>query len=118
MARFDLGRYPRGDAREIRLDRPGIVSVFCEVHEFMRAVIVAGVRTPFARAGSVFKDLSAIDLGEIAVRELMDRTGVPGEEMRETWLQMDWVRFYSLERKNAKSTKATQMTSKTYADGC
>lgn len=45
----------------------------------MRAVIVAGVRTPFARAGTVFKDLSAIDLGEIAVRELMDRTGLPGD---------------------------------------
>ncbi len=45
----------------------------------MRAVIVAGVRTPFARAGTVFKDLSAIDLGEMAVRELMDRSGVPGE---------------------------------------
>ena len=43
----------------------------------MRAVIVAGVRTPFARAGSVFKDLSAIDLGEIAVRELMDRLKDP-----------------------------------------
>lgn len=45
----------------------------------MRAVIVAGVRTPFARAGTVFKDLSAIDLGEMAVRALMDRTGVPGD---------------------------------------
>lgn len=47
----------------------------------MRAVIVAGVRTPFARAGTVFKQLTAIDLGEIAVRELLDRTGVPGESI-------------------------------------
>ncbi|MEX2048860.1 MAG: carboxypeptidase regulatory-like domain-containing protein [Gemmatimonadota bacterium] len=38
--RFDLGRYPEGDSREVRLDRPGIVRVFCEVHEFMRAVIL------------------------------------------------------------------------------
>ena len=47
----------------------------------MKAVIVAGVRTPFARAGTVFKDFSAIDLGSIAVRELMDRVGLPGEEV-------------------------------------
>jgi plastocyanin len=39
-ARFDLGRYPEGDSRDVRLDRPGIVRVFCEVHEFMRAVIL------------------------------------------------------------------------------
>jgi plastocyanin len=38
-ARFDLGRYPEGESREVRFDRPGIVRVFCEVHEFMRAVI-------------------------------------------------------------------------------
>lgn len=47
----------------------------------MRAVIVAGVRTPFTRAGTVFKDLTAVDLGEIAVRELLDRTGQPGESV-------------------------------------
>lgn len=45
----------------------------------MDAVIVAGVRTPFARAGTEFKRLSAIDLGVLAVRELLDRTGLPGE---------------------------------------
>jgi acetyl-CoA acyltransferase len=47
----------------------------------MKAVIVAGARTPFARAGTVFKDLSAIDLGRIAVHEVMDRSGVPGEDV-------------------------------------
>jgi hypothetical protein len=39
-ARFDLGRYPRGEAKEVIFDKPGIVKVYCEVHEFMRAVIV------------------------------------------------------------------------------
>ena len=47
----------------------------------MKAVIVAGVRTPFTRAGTLFKDLSAIDLGTIAVRELLDRSGIPVEEV-------------------------------------
>jgi plastocyanin len=38
--RFDLGRYPRGESRSVRFDEPGIVKVYCEVHDFMRAVVV------------------------------------------------------------------------------
>lgn len=37
---FDLGRYPRGDTRRVRFDRPGIVKVFCEIHSHMRATIM------------------------------------------------------------------------------
>jgi acetyl-CoA acyltransferase len=47
----------------------------------MKSVIVGGCRTPFTKAGTSFRDLSAIDLGKLAVRELIDRTGVPGEEV-------------------------------------
>jgi len=45
-ARFDLGRYPRGESKDVRFDEPGIVKVYCEVHEFMRAVVVA-TENPF-----------------------------------------------------------------------
>ena len=45
----------------------------------MKAVIVGGCRTPFVKSGTAFKDLSAIELGKIAVRELMARTGIPCE---------------------------------------
>jgi len=45
-ARFDLGRYPRGEAKDVPFDEPGIVKVYCEVHEFMRAVIVV-TENPF-----------------------------------------------------------------------
>lgn len=45
-ARFDLGRYPRGEAKDVRFDQPGIIKVYCEVHEFMRAVVVA-TENPF-----------------------------------------------------------------------
>ncbi len=38
-----------------------------------RVAIVAGCRTPFARAGSVYQDLTAVDLGTVAVRELLAR---------------------------------------------
>jgi plastocyanin len=39
-ARFDLGRYPEGESRQVTFARPGIARVFCEVHEFMRAVVL------------------------------------------------------------------------------
>jgi len=46
-----------------------------------RAAVIAGCRTPFARSGSELKDLTAVELGTLAVRELMDRSGIPGEEV-------------------------------------
>jgi len=39
-ARFDLGRYPEGESREVAFHQAGIARVFCEVHEFMRAVVL------------------------------------------------------------------------------
>jgi acetyl-CoA acyltransferase len=41
-----------------------------------RVAIVAGCRTPFATAGTVYRDLTAVDLGKACVRELVERTEV------------------------------------------
>jgi acetyl-CoA acyltransferase len=41
-----------------------------------RVAVVAGCRTPFARSGTVFRDLNAVDLGKACVRELLERTEV------------------------------------------
>ncbi len=46
-----------------------------------RVAVVAGVRTPFVKAGTVFKDLSAIDLGRACVAELVSRSELDGEEV-------------------------------------
>ena len=43
-----------------------------------RVAIIAGVRTPFAKAGTVLKQLSAIDLGKRCVAELIQRTELDG----------------------------------------
>jgi acetyl-CoA acyltransferase len=44
-----------------------------------RVAIIAGCRTPFARAGTAFRDLTAVDLGKACVRELVEHTDVdPG----------------------------------------
>ena len=39
-ARFDLGRYPEGESRQVVFREPGIARIYCELHEFMRAVVV------------------------------------------------------------------------------
>jgi acetyl-CoA acyltransferase len=38
--------------------------------------IIAGCRTPFAKAGTVYRDLAAVDLGKACVRELIERSGI------------------------------------------
>jgi acetyl-CoA acyltransferase len=42
--------------------------------------VVAGLRTPFVKAGTDFKDLSAVDLGAIVVNELVARSGIAPKE--------------------------------------
>jgi acetyl-CoA acyltransferase len=46
-----------------------------------RVAIVAGLRTPFERSGTLFKSLSAQDLGRALVAELVVRSGLDGEEV-------------------------------------
>lgn len=41
-----------------------------------RIAIINGIRTPFCKMGTEFNDLSAQQLGAIATRELLERTGV------------------------------------------
>jgi len=44
--RFDLGRFPKGETREVTFDEPGLVRVFCEIHEHMRAFVLV-VDSPY-----------------------------------------------------------------------
>jgi acetyl-CoA acyltransferase len=48
-----------------------------------RVAIIDGCRTPFLRSGSEFRDMTAIHLGTLAVRELLTRTGVDGSAVDE-----------------------------------
>src|SRR5690606_36742209 len=41
-----------------------------------RVAVVAGCRTPFARAGSVLSHMSPVQLGTVAVRELTNRAEI------------------------------------------
>ena len=41
-----------------------------------RVAIVSGCRTPFAKAGTVYRDLTAVDLAKACVRELVERSEI------------------------------------------
>jgi acetyl-CoA acyltransferase len=46
-----------------------------------QVAIVAGVRTPFARAGTTLKHYTAIELGKLCVAELLQRANLTGTEV-------------------------------------
>src|SRR6059036_250749 len=45
------------------------------------SVILAGSRTPIGKFGGGFKDLPAVELGAHAIREALDRAGVPPDQV-------------------------------------
>lgn len=47
----------------------------------MKTVVVNGCRTPFLRSGSAFQGLSAIQLGRLAVKDLLLRAELPGDSV-------------------------------------
>jgi len=51
-ASFDLGRYPRGEAKSVRFDAPGVVKVFCHIHSDMSAVVLVLDNPYFAVPGA------------------------------------------------------------------
>ncbi len=48
-----------------------------------RVAIVAGLRTPFAKQGTAYRTLSALDLGKTVVAELLARTGVDPHQVQQ-----------------------------------
>ena len=46
-----------------------------------RIAIVAGLRTPFAKSGSAYRDMSALDLGRTVVAELLARSDLSPKEV-------------------------------------
>lgn len=48
-----------------------------------RVAVVAGLRTPFAKQSSAYKNLSALELGQAVVNELLVRTGIAPSEIQQ-----------------------------------
>ncbi len=48
-----------------------------------RVAIIRGLRTPFAKAGTLYAQLDALDLGKIVVTELLQRVNIAPESVQE-----------------------------------
>ena len=48
-----------------------------------RVAVVAGLRTPFAKQWTAYKEVTALDLGRLVVRELLDRTELDPREVEQ-----------------------------------
>ena len=46
-----------------------------------RVAIVDGLRTPFVKSGKEFKDVSTLELGSAVVTELLQRSGLDGDQI-------------------------------------
>ena len=51
-----------------------------------QVVILSGCRTPIGSFGGAFKDVSAVELGTVAVREAVRRAGLRPEQVDEVIL--------------------------------
>ena len=49
-------------------------------------VIVSAVRTPVGSFGGVFKDVPAVDLGVVAVKEAIRQAGIKPEDVNEVYM--------------------------------
>lgn len=48
-----------------------------------RVAVIRGLRTPFAKSGTAYARLTALDLGKIVVSELVQRSGIDPKEVQE-----------------------------------
>ena len=48
VKRFDLGKYPRGQSRNVTFSKPGLVNVFCDIHADMAAFILVAPNAAWA----------------------------------------------------------------------
>jgi plastocyanin len=76
MKTFDLGRYPRGQSRSVRFDKPGVVKVFCQIHSHMSATVMVFDHPWFAIPGEQGTfELPAIPTGARQITAWHERLG-------------------------------------------
>ena len=68
---FDLGLYPRGESRSKTFQYPGVVRIYCSIHESMNATIFVAPSSYFAVVGTT---------GAFAIRDVP-----PGRYRLRTW---------------------------------
>jgi acetyl-CoA acyltransferase len=69
-----------GDVRRLR-EVDLMVQAVEPKKDLSRVAVVAGLRTPFLKMGTDYKSLSALQLGQMVVHELLQRTGLERDEI-------------------------------------
>ncbi|NGQ96224.1 acetyl-CoA C-acetyltransferase [Brevibacillus sp. SYP-B805] len=54
----------------------------------MKTVVVGAARTPFGKFGGALKEIPAVELGAIAIKEALTRAGISGEQVDEVIMGM------------------------------
>jgi plastocyanin len=73
---FNLGRYPRGQSKDERFDKPGIVRVFCDIHSHMTATVVVFNHPWFAIPDSDGRfELANVPAGDLQLTAWHERLG-------------------------------------------
>jgi plastocyanin len=80
---FNLGRFPRGQSKEERFDKPGIVRVFCDIHSHMSATVAVFSHPWFAIPdGEGRFELPELPPGERAITAWHERLGETTQRVR------------------------------------
>jgi plastocyanin len=73
---FDLDRYPYGYSKTKQFDKVGVVQIFCNIHPFMRAIILVTPNMIFTRADANGNfELTGMPPGKYEMVAWNDRTG-------------------------------------------
>jgi len=66
---FNLGRYPKGQYRDVVFNRPGAVSVYCDIHTHMNAFLLVLPNPYFAAVNAEgYYQLKNIPAGEYEIK--------------------------------------------------
>ena len=73
---FNLGRFPRGESKSVRVTKPGVVKVFCEIHSHMTATIMVFNHPWFAMVGEDGRfELANVPSGQREITAWHERLG-------------------------------------------
>lgn len=73
---FNLGRFPRGESKAVRVTKPGVVKVFCEIHSHMTATIMVFDHPWFAMVDEDGRfELSGVPPGQRQITAWHERLG-------------------------------------------
>jgi plastocyanin len=80
---FNLGRYPRGQTKQVRFERPGIVKVFCDIHSHMSATVMVFNHPWFAVPAEDGRfELPAVPAGDREITAWHERLGDTTQRVR------------------------------------